>query len=148
MAGFASGETVTAAKLNRVQPTTYDAACSSSLTLSTTETDVTGATITLTTVAANAIYIARGVFDFDVATLSAANYCQGRLAVDGVTSTREANMDMFTVKRGQGVQQWRGTLAAAGSHTLKLRAAKLGAGGASGALLTHTTIQVIIYEVV
>lgn len=145
---FASGETITAARLNRIQPTTYDAACTPALTLTNSEVDVGAATITLTTVAANAIYICTAVFDFNVTTAAAAQFCVGRLSIDGVISTREALHDMQTIGRGTVHQQWRGTLAAAGSHTLKLRALKTTAGGVAEASATHTTIQIIIYEVV
>lgn len=146
---FASGQRISSARLNRIQPVTYDVAATSALTLSTTETDITGALITLTTSAANAIYVASAVFDME-ATTAAAAVMQGRLSVDGSTQTEEALLDgsYSSDARVTSAQLWRGTLASAGSHTFQLRGLKTAAVGVMRINNIHTTLTVTILEVV
>lgn len=142
---FTAFQTITAAALNRIQPVTYKAD-GTNLALSTTETDLPSATITLSTSAANAIYVAEAQFDFYVPTTGAATVT-GRLAVDGVTQSKGADFTPQTNgDRVPGFQVWRGTLASSGSHTLKLRGLKSGAVGTMQ--IFTSTLLVTIYEVV
>ena len=145
---FASGQKITAARLNRLQPVTYEASASSSLTLTTTLTDVTGASITLTTLTDGALYIAEAVFDMNVATAASGQLAEGHLGVDGSDQTARALRQMNAVDRATVAQRWRGTLVSAGSHTFKLRGLKSGASGVASIVTTHTKLQVTIYEVV
>lgn len=145
---FAAGEIVTAARLNRLQPVTAEAIATADVTLTGTEADVTGASITFTTQTNNAVYVAIGTFDFHTTVGSAALLGQGRLNVDGVTDGEEGHADASTVNRTTIAQVWRGTLPAAGSHTIKLRALKNGGGGTIATRLTHTKLNIAIYEVV
>jgi hypothetical protein len=142
---FASGERLRASKLNRVQPTTYIGRSSADLNGAVTDTDITGATVTVTTVAANAVYVAVGIFDVDL-TGATTSLARGKLSVDGAIQTPEAFLAAeVTTDRGTPGQIWRGTLGAAGNHTLKLVATL----PASISLRNpHTAIQVTIYEVI
>lgn len=117
-----AGERLTAAKLNRLQPTTYDAIASSALTGPQTNTDVPGATITLSTETDNAIAVVDTTYDFDP-TGAVSGLSSGRLWVDGVA------VGLFAVfqagpgvsgDRGTHSQSYRVSLGTAGSHTLKL----------------------------
>lgn len=140
---FASGQRLTAARLNRVQPATYIGVQSAQLTLSATMTDVPGCSITLATLTDGAVYVAQAVFDFDL-TAATTSTQTGRLLVDGAAQTQvarfgaEVSTDTATV-----AQQWRGTLATAGTHTLKIQGS-----GTSAVLFAHSTLLVTIYEVV
>lgn len=141
-----AGEIVTAARLNRMQPSPYEASITGTLVGPQTDADVPAATITLNTIAANAVWVATGVFDFDW-TATTSTLCQGKLNVDSVVQTLQALAQIT----GSGVndrhttsQHWSGTFAAAGSHTLKLIATiptNVTVGG-------HTRLHVTVYEVV
>lgn len=142
-----AGEIVSASRLGRMQPRLYDAACTATAGITTVETDVTGATITLTTEAANATYQVTGVFYFNqVATTN--NDPQGKLSVDGVSSARIATFGgQVAGDEATTTQVWTGTLPSAGSHTLKLRTVAP-ANSQWEIVATHTVIQVLIFEVV
>lgn len=142
-----AGEVVTAARLNRLQPTPYHVDASAPIGPSVTDTDIPGATITLTTQTNNAKFEATGDYDFDYSGAATALE-QGKLVVDGVIQTGTANCQDGTATtndRRTHSRTWYGTLVTAGSHTLKLTAT-LGSGIAINA--THTGITVRIYEVV
>lgn len=146
---FLAGQTITAAQLNRIQPVTYEGIASSTLSTTTTVADVVGASVTLTTTAANAIYVVNATFDMFASTASGTTALQGRLDVDGVNAGREAVFIAATTgERGTVHQQWRGTLALAGSHTLKLRGLKSGAVGTYQIISGSTIIGIEITEVV
>ncbi|MEU3318844.1 hypothetical protein [Streptomyces sp. NPDC006785] len=141
-----SGQTVTAGQLNRLRPTPYEVTASSNLALTTTETDVPGASINLNTTAANAIYVATGTFGFDI-TSSNTNYAEGILHVDGAQASGNARWSgEVNTDFGPGTQQWSGTLAAAGAHTLKLRGS-MSSGTGIQLLGAFTRLIVVVYEV-
>lgn len=147
--GFLAGETITAGKLNRIQPTPYEEPCTAALTVTTaTYADITGCSITLTTAAANAVYMAEAVFDANVTVVSGTSLMVGRLLVDGVTDSGIAVYAMDTTDRATIAMRWRGLLASAGSHTLKLQGANSGAAGTGVFQQDDTKLQVTIYEVV
>lgn len=142
-------EIVTAGRLNRMQPVPYSAAASSDLGIGQTAQDIPGASITLTTVADNATYVAIGSFDFDGSGSGSTANAFGRLVVDGVVQAAEALYQVSSASanvRSVITQTWSGTLAAAGSHTLKLQGTTPSGGIEINA--THTRLQVIIFEVV
>ncbi len=147
---FLAGERITAARINRLQPKTYVAACSSALTATTsTYADITGASITLTTETDNATYTAHAVFDMNVLATSGTILMVGRMQVDSVTDSGIAVYAMDALTRATVAMSWRGTIASAGSHTFKLQGA-LTSGLATGGAFQQddTKIQVTIYEVV
>lgn len=142
-----AGQTVTAGQLMRLQPVTYDAVGTTSQAGPATNADVTGATITLTTSQPNAVAVVTTTFDFDF-TAATTTVGSGRLVVDGVGQNRYA---VFGQGPGDGSdrstvsQSYRATLAAAGSHVLKLTFS-----APSGMTLqgVYTSLVATIYEVV
>ena len=114
-----AGEIVTAGRLGRMQPRPYHAVGNADLTGAVSNADVPGATYTFTTTAANAVYTVVAVFDFDNAALT--TLMIGRIAVDGaVQSPLATNGSQVTTDRVTATQTYKGTLASAGSHTIKL----------------------------
>lgn len=144
---FLAGQTVKAGQLNRMQPVPYEATGSSNLALTTTEADVPGASITLSTGTANARYVVTGTFSFDITSANTA-LAEGILHVDGAQASGNARWSgEVTTDFGSATQQWSGTLASAGSHTLKLRSV-MSSGTGIQVLGAFTRIIVTIYEVV
>jgi hypothetical protein len=146
---FLAGEIVTAGRLNRLQPVTYEAIATALLTMTTaTPADVPGASVTLTTAAADAAYTAVAVFDAEVLATSASVLMLGKLVVDGTSQSGVAVYGMDTLDRATVVMTWTGTLGSAGSHTLKLQG-NLTASLATGGRFNQgdTKITVTITEV-
>ncbi|MBV7671367.1 hypothetical protein STHAL_18115 [Streptomyces halstedii] len=140
-----AGQIITAGQLTRLRPTPYEVTASGNLALTTSVVDVPGASITLTTTSPNAIYVAVGTFSFDVVTATTA-YAEGMLYVDGAQASGNARWSgEVNTDFGPAAQQWSGTLAAGGSHTLKLR----GSASAAGIQIlgAFTRLIVTIYEV-
>lgn len=141
-----AGERITAARLNRLQPTTYSAiGTGGPLVGPQSNADVTGCTVTFTTETAGATYKAWVVIDHDKTTAnSSVNF--GRLNVDGAnqTATTGSAQDALTDRMVAG-QNYHGVLAAAGSHTLKVVASP---PTGNQILNTNTTLVVEITEVV
>lgn len=108
----------TAMLLTQIQ----SAACTAGATTTTTEQDVTGATVTFTTLRPNARYVCTGVFYFGANT-GGGSVASGKLNVDGTTVNNlyAQFTGATTLDRATVTQTWSGTLASAGSHTLKLR---------------------------
>lgn len=146
---FLAGETITAGRLNRLQPVDYDAAATSALAVgNSTYADIPGCSITLTTGAANATYKAWAVLDCSVTAVSTTALMVGRHVVDGVVDTGIAVYAMDTLDRATIAMMWRGTLASAGSHTLKLQGALTATVASGGSFLqSDTKLMVTITEV-
>ncbi|WP_432111362.1 hypothetical protein [Streptomyces sp. YPW6] len=146
-----AGQIVTAGQLNRMQPATYDATATTATSVlsNTTIVDVPGATVTLNTTTPNAIYRVVGTFDVLPGATSPTVLVFGFLNVDGSTDSGVAIQGLTSSVRSTVSQTWRGTLAAAGSHTLKLQTA-LSASLASGATVRpqNSKISIEILEVV
>lgn len=144
---FLAGERVTASRLNRLQPTAYEATASASLTRTTTTyADITGATVTFDTEAANAKAVVDAEFDCAVGTTSTTTDMNGRIMVDGVAGNALAKHQMDNLDRDSVYTTETFTLAAAGSHTIKLQGA-LSAAAGSGTFQTFTKIKITVYEV-
>lgn len=128
-------------------PRTYGADMTGGpLVLTTSEVDCPSATVTFTTTGTTAIAVAHGVFDMDQATPSGTTTNLGLLSVDGVTETKQAIFRCLTPNdRASVAQTWRVSLTA-GSHTLKLRVKKTGAGGTLGCSDVHTSIVVTVHD--
>ena len=142
-----SGDIVTAATLNRLQTKSYHADATSAVGPSVTDTDVPGATITFNTETDGATFVATGDYDFDYSG-AATVLEQGKLVVDGAIQAGTANCQDNSSganDRRTHSRTWHGTLATAGSHTIKLTVT-LGSGITVNA--THTGITVRIDEVV
>ncbi|QJT04347.1 hypothetical protein G9272_32025 [Streptomyces asoensis] len=142
---FLAGETITAGRLNRLQPATYRAAATSALAGAATLADVPGATVTFTSETANAVYVVNAVFDYRL-TGTPTTLGSGNIHVDGVV---QAEFAVFRDGGGSAgtsatvTQVYRGTLGAAGSHTIKLVASPV----AGQQINIYSSITVTIYEV-
>ena len=144
---FLAGEMLTAGRLNRLRGQPYFAQASSALTKTdTTFADITGASITFTTAAANAEYTVDAVFDCAVGTTSASTRMLGRIVTDGVAESGFGIHEMDNLDRDSVATVAKGTLAAAGSHTIKLQGA-LSAAAGSGTFQTFTMLKVVVFEV-
>lgn len=147
---ISSGQVVTADDLNHLKPTTYSARATADLVGVVVDTDIVGATIPVDTETDNAVYVVHGTFGADWGgAATAGNFVRGKLAVDGVTQTGEAQFEQATGASGDripGSQVWRGTLAVAGSHTLKLIGTVNDAD--QRILADHTALVIDIHEVV
>lgn len=127
---------------NRIR--TDDRESTADFTLTTTPTDITGASLTITTVLANAFWFAWASFDFNWATAS--NDAVGELLLNNVAQTGQDIYGPSSAGRAVVGQSWRGPAAIAGAFTFKLRASKSGAGGVVSALSVHTTLRVMMIE--
>jgi hypothetical protein len=144
---YAAGDLLTAGRTNRLQAKTYDATGTTNLALTTTETDIAGASVTLTTETPGAIYVVRADFSFDIASATTA-FTSGVCQLDGVSLSGQARWSgEVGTDYGPASHGWRGTIAAAGSHTFKLRGA-ISAGTGITVLAAFTKLFVTIHEVV
>jgi hypothetical protein len=117
---FLAGEVITAARLNRLQTITYGAIGSGTVAASSTNADVTSATISITTEVASAQYKAICVWDYNATGVPGAS-STARLAIDGVGQSPLATFRGDAAnERGTIGQTYEGTLGAAGTYTFKL----------------------------
>lgn len=124
------------------------ATASSALALTTTITDVPGCVVAIETEAANAQFVAYGVFDMEQLAANTTTIAVGILDVDG---TDEATQAIFNGvadnNRVTAVQVWSGVLASAATHTFKLQGQR--SGGADSIKrfnALHTTLTVHVME--
>ncbi len=144
---FKAGETATAARINRLAPTPYRAAATSTLTGPQTSADVPGATVTFTTETDGAAYVVEAVFDYRNNATGTSSQGSGNIAVDNVVQSE------FAIFRDGGgsantsmtvAQVYKGTLTTAGSHTIKLVASPV----LNQVIQVYSSITITIYEVV
>ena len=142
---LSAGTALSASVANRFQPIEYFATATVDLPASSTDVDITGATITFMTQTANAAYTVEAVFDMDL-TGATTSIMRGKCVVDGTTQAAEAIYEAaVTTDRSTVSQQWKGTLPSAGAHTIKLR----GTIPATTTIrATHTNLLVRIREVI
>lgn len=116
---IAAGQRVTGGLLTI---NTYEAICTADLSLTSTETDVTGASVTVTAQTNSAQYLATAGFRFDKTATASTSFGIGLLNVDGASDAERAiaRLNSAVVDTRNIAQTWRGTLTA-GSHTFKLR---------------------------
>lgn len=140
-----SGEMLVAQRLNRLQPRPSNVIGTSNLALSTTEADITGASITVTTETAAAYYVVQATFAFDISSATTA-FATGVCQLDGVSLAGAARWSgEVGTDFGEASFQWRGPVGAAGSHTFKLRGS-MSSGTGITILAALTTLLVTIYE--
>lgn len=139
MATYKAGQILTADDLNQSALGAVSATASASLTVTTTATDIAGATVNITTTAANAVAFVTGIFDLQN---TGADTFVGMLDVDGAIQAGQA------ISSGAGrntvAQTWVVTLATAGAHTLKLVGSKVGAASVVTCNSTHTKITALV----
>lgn len=126
----------------------FQGKATATLTLTTSFADIVGATVTLTTTGANAIYIAVASFDAFLSAAGAGVAFLGHLIIDGVAHpdggalfTQQTTGDRATISG-----TWMGTLASAGSHTLKLQGRKDTASGTLQFIGNSTMFTLIVIE--
>lgn len=142
-----AGQRVTASRLSR---STLSATSTVSLSPTTSYADVVGATLTFTTTRPNVEVRVMAVAD--CGTLGAAPSSTGILVVQlSVDGFGETNTCIWQGEdddnRNTTFQDWNVVLAAAGSHTLKLRGRRVGGTqGDSSIRSGHTTITAIVED--
>lgn len=122
-----------------------DAACSSTLSLTATNTDVAGCSITVPVGNTSGVYIVTGVFDFQSLGTTATT-AVGQLTVGATTYNQQAlwNNAALTAMRATVMQQWTVTGLAYGDNVFKLRAMRVGGADAMIRVnVTHTKIVVV-----
>jgi hypothetical protein len=121
-----------------VKVKSYEASASSGYTVTTTATDIPGATTTVTTTVANTVVLVTAVFD--VSSSGTGDTFVGTLVVDGAAQSTSAITNQ--TGRSAVAYSWAVTLATAASHTLKLQASKIGTANTVTTQITHTKIVV------
>lgn len=124
--------------------TVIGARATSTLALTTSYADIAGTSLTFTTVSADALMQLTTIFDFELTALSGAGL--GRPLLDGGTLGTQTAVLLEAANRATVAQVYTATIAAAGSHTLKLQASKTGAGGTSNALTPHTGWTAVLID--
>lgn len=123
------------------------AAASATLTLTTAMQNVTGAAVTVTANDDGALWTARAAVDIQWTTAAVVTGI-AQLLVDGNAETAQAllSCDAAALSRATVYQQWTGTFASSGSHTLQLQGSKTNAGGVGRINHTHTTLHAEVFE--
>jgi hypothetical protein len=141
---FSAGDRVTAGRLNRLQPRSYQAVATGTMVGPQSGVDVPGLSIPITTETDNAVYTAVLVADVDL-TGSTTGLASVRLVVDGANASTFA---LFAAEvatdRATAAQTYRGTLGAAGDHVIKANATVM----SNQQLNQYTSLLVTISEVV
>lgn len=119
---FASGQRVTAVMLNRITRNDLSANVTSDTTVTTTETDLAGASISVTTIQPNTKLLITAAIDFEATGSSDFSYV--KLMVNGVLDLR--NLILQGTGRFALSKTWTVTIASAGTYTIKLRRQKIG----------------------
>ncbi|MEU1366620.1 hypothetical protein ABZ454_10845 [Streptomyces sp. NPDC005803] len=144
-----SGMRLTSLRLNWARPEVYSATGTGDLAVTGTTTLIPGAEITVTT-GANARIIADGAVNFlnGGTALTASSFCSTQLVVDGSTIPTFGRWgDTAAGSQGTPSQQWDITSLAAGTHTLRLSAARTSAStGTVTAVGAHSVLIFSVYE--
>lgn len=144
-----SGMRLTAQRLNWLRPEIYSASGTGDLAVTGTTTLIPGCEI-IVTVGAGARIIADGAANFlnGSTTLSANSFCSVQLTMDGATQPGFGRWgDTVTGAQGTPAQQWDIPGLSAGSHTLRLSAARTNSGvGTVTAVAAHCVLVVSVYE--
>ncbi|THA78419.1 hypothetical protein E6R60_05920 [Streptomyces sp. A0642] len=145
-----AGQSVSARMLNRLRPEPISAAGTADLTVTGTTTLIPGCEITLTVETAGARIIADGSVNFlnGATALTASSFCSAQLVLDGATIPTFARWgDVAAGSQGTPSKQWDIPGLSAGSHTLRLAAARTSAGtGTVTAVGIHCQLLVWLYE--
>lgn len=140
-----AGEIVTAARLNRLQPKTYYAIGTGTVTGAASNVDVANATVTFDTEVDGATYTVVGTWDVNW-TGATTTIGTARVQVDGVSQSPLCTFQAeVATDRGTYSQTYFGTLAAAGSHTIKLVCSPAANQSVEG---INSSISIVINEVV
>lgn len=127
-------------------PTIVTAQASADTTLG-AEADLTGVTVTFTTANANVKVMVKAQVDVDFSGASATTGTTCYLNVDGTNTTGQVvYVGTTTAQRASVHQCWVVNLAAAGSHTLKIRGTKYSGTMTANAHQTHTSITCFVLD--
>lgn len=148
---FAAGRKLRASELAALllmQAKTYEGVASSTQPIAAALTDVAGATVTFTTATANAVAVCVWSIDFNITVAAAGVIAFAQLDIDGAPSplSRQLVRNIDAVARDTGTQRYRAVLPVAGSHTIKVRSQKTGAGGTVTSGQDHSGLTVVVYE--
>jgi len=124
-------------QLNTTRTKYKRSVCSGDQTVTTTQTDLAGASISFTTAEANTQVLVTGVFD--VNSTHASDVFIGTMSVDG-GAVQVSEAHLTGVLRANISQQWLVTVATAGAHTVKLRVAKVNNLGTVTVYANHSNI--------
>jgi hypothetical protein len=143
---FTAGQKLAASDLDQILTTSSQliggAQTTGSITLTTSTVDLTGSSVTFTTTYANTKFALWAVFDVQAGSSGGSVTFIGTAVVDGTTlSGGEAHLSAGSGTRVTLPQMWIGTLAAAGSHTIKLQ----GTGNTYQTLGTHTKWHCLVF---
>lgn len=145
-----AGQNVSARMLNRLRPEPISAGGTGDLPVTGATVLIPGCEITVTVETAGARIIADGSVNFLVGstTLTASSFCSAQLVLDGATIPTFARWgDTVIGAQGTPSKQWDLPNLAAGSHTLRLCAARTSAGtGTVTAVGQHCQLIVSLYE--
>jgi hypothetical protein len=138
------GQKVPAGRLNKLQPTPYQAVATGTVVGPQTAVDMPGLSITFDTVSDNATYQAVLVMDVDL-TASTTGLASGRIMVDGSGATQFAVFSgQVSTDRGTVAQTYQGTLGTAGEHTIKAAVTAM----TGQTINQYSSLMLTIYEVV
>ncbi|MEU9199404.1 hypothetical protein [Streptomyces sp. NPDC048332] len=145
-----AGQSVTARMFNRLRPEPISAPGTGDLTVTGSTVVIPGCEITVTVETAGARIIADGSVNFLVGgvALTASSYCSAQLTLDGVTQAGFARWgDTVAGAQGTPSKQWELANLTAGTHTVRLAAARTSAGtGTVTAVGAHCQLFVTLYE--
>lgn len=143
---FVPGDVVTAQRLNRLQPATYRAVCSTAVTGTVSNADVTGTEVPFTTETDTATV--KVTWSVDARNNGSGGGTQIAVSalLDGATTS-----DVFALFQGSAaseranvMNQWLVDVPTAGAHTVKLRVSQ----STNNQVNIYSNILVEVYEVV
>lgn len=135
---FASGQRVTAAMLNRITRNDLEAVVTSDQNATTSDVDLGGATMSVTTIQANTVLQITASLDCGSTGISDLPFV--KLVVGG--STQADNFKLQMAGRGALSKTWLVTVAAASTFTVKLVLVKIGTSNVATVYGTHSTLVV------
>lgn len=139
--------TLTNTGVAALRPKFYEGVCSTATTVGTSLADVTGATVTFSTTYANATVLVVWTADHNITGAGAGVVAIAQMNYDGTdVNTRQALMSLDDVHRITVTQRDNITLVSAGSHTIKMRCQKTGAGGTDQLQTNHTGFTLVVFD--
>lgn len=135
---FTSGQRLGAAALNRITRNDIEALVTADDTLTTSEVDLSGASISVTTIQANTVLIITASLDCEATGSSDFSFV--RCYVDGVAQSR--NLKWQVTGRMSLSQTWRVVRGSAGTFTVKLTRQKIGTANTCKVYASHSNLIV------
>lgn len=133
---FASGQTVTAAMLNRITRNDLSVVCSGNQTVG-LEAVIPGLTMSVTTTQPNTKLTVSADLDIDIGS---GDFIRVRLYIDGAGQPSDINRAVSG--RFPAGREWVVTITSAGTYTVDLRSVKLSGAGTTTIFSGHSTLNV------